>query len=343
MTRIHLLRIRRPHKFAGTERRASVRAAVALLVGCAAWVISAPGVAAPLSVVIDVERTPAAVDCVDGSKLLAKVEGITQRPLAADAQNANVIHVAVHFDRVGGEYHAELTFLGPKPGERRLSDPGNHCEPLADAAAVAIALLLDREIERRERDVTDRLRAEPTISITRAEVEPRRVHTNALAATVEAGVLAGFNAAVTGAVGIGFGLTPSAGWLLESNAWATVPASTSFGMGQVDVSLVAGSLGGCRLWGNVWQWGPCAGIAVGRLHGEGRGFDESFSSNLSWWALGASFLIKRPIGQNWDLGVQAAAWGLPEQRRFAVQNAGTAWNSPRIMPGLSVRLGFRFD
>jgi hypothetical protein len=54
-------------------------------------------------------------------------------------------------------------------------------------------------------------------------------------------------------------------------------------------------------------------------------------------------LVQRSLGPNWDLGLHALAWVLPGERRFMVQNAGIAWNSARVMPGLSVRLGFRFN
>ncbi len=323
--------------------RATSLAGAALACGIAAFAKPASCDAAPLSVSIDALRTPSAADCADGITLLAKVERIAQRSLGADATNADVIHVVVHFDRSGGEYRATLEFHGPKPGERTLSDPSHNCEALEDAATVAIALLLDREIERRERDDAQRPRAEPTIKITRGTVEPKRVKSSRFQASVEAGALAGFNSSLAKWVAIDFGLRPFPGWLVESSAWAMLPASRAYGAGHVDVSLAAGSVRACRLWGNEWQWGPCVAVAVGRLHGEGRGFDESLSSNLPWWALGASWLVQRSISENWDVGVHAFGWVSPEQRRFVVQNGGTAWNSAPFTPGLSVRLGFRFD
>jgi len=319
-----------------------VIASLGVAFGVGLLTVSASCIAAPLSLVIAAESTPAAVDCADSEGLLGKVERIAQRALAPKTPDAEAIRVVIQFDRSQGQYSAELVFHGPKPGERSLRDRSDRCEPLEDAVAVAIALLLDREIERRERELTEAPRAVTTIKIVTGRVEPRPFARGSVFLALEAGAQAGFNATAAPSAALAFGVRLQRGWLVESSAWTTLPAARTFGTGEVTLSLVAGTLRACHLWGHDWQWGPCAGVAVGRLHGSGRGFDESMSSSLLWSAVGGSVLLQRSLGERWELGLHALAWLPLKEQRFAVQNLGVAWSSAAVEPGLSVRLGFRF-
>ena len=296
--------------------------------------------AAPLSLVIAVERTDAAADCANESQLFAKVEQISQRSLQPQGPEGDAIRVVIHFDRSQDEYRADLEFQGPKPGERSLRDRSEHCAPLEDAVAVAIALLLDREVERRERESREVARAVSTIKIIGGKVEPKQYETSSLYAASEVQAL--FDSNVVPALTLAFGVNRSRGWLFESSALLMPPTTRRFETGEVSVSLVAGALRSCRLWGEKWQLGPCASFALGRLRGSGRGFDESLSSNLLWTAIGGELLLQRSLGERWEVGLHAAAWVPLRQQRFSVQSLGTAWNSSSIWPWLGLRLGVRF-
>lgn len=298
----------------------------------------------PLSLEITTERTEAASECADDAQLRGKVEQLSQRALGTIAPESDVIRVHVRFDRTKDEYRADLEFKGPKPGERMLSDHSENCEPLADAAAVAIALLLDTELERRVREAREVQRAVQTIQITRREVTPRpRVaRPKALALAIEGGAQSGLNSSVASGFALDLGTRVAPGWLFESSATLTLPVVSDYGPGQVTVLLATVALRACRLWGNEWQLGPCAAMAVGRLHGSGAGYDESFSSNLLWSAIGASVLVQREVAERWDFGLHATAWAPLEKRSFGVQGLGTAWNSSVISGGLTIRLGVRF-
>jgi hypothetical protein len=302
----------------------------------------APCVATPLSLVVTAERSPAAEDCADGAALLSKVERIAQRSLTPVAEDADAIRVRLRFERTQGEYRATLVFQGPKPGERSLRDHSDRCDPLEDAVAVAIALLLDSEIERRVRESSEAPRAVTTIRIIGARVEPRPLPAMPLRVALETGAHAGFGPTVSPSCSLAFGVSPASGWWIEPSAWVTLPTTSGYASGEVTVWLAAAGLRACRLWGDEWRWGPCAAAAVGRLHGSGRGFEESLSSSLLWSALEGSVLLQRSLGSRWELGLRASAWVLLRDQRFAVEHVGVAWGSDRIAPGLSVRLGYRF-
>jgi hypothetical protein len=252
------------------------------------------------------------------------------------------LQVFVHFDRVSGEYRADLEFRGAKPGQRSLRDRGDSCEPLEGAVAVAISLLLDGEIERRERAVVDVPRTASTISIVAAEVEPSPTKTTPWYGSVEGGPQWGFGGRATTWIGASLGVRPKPGWLLESSAIAWPPSTTKYDTGEVTVSLLAGALRACRLWGDRWRLGPCAAAALGRLHGVGRGFDESMSTTLLWSALGTSLSLERPLGERWVLGLQGTAWLPLFEQTLSVENVGTAWRPAVAWLGFGARLGVRF-
>ena len=310
--------------------------------GLVFFIVTASCWAAPLSLVIVAEHSEAAADCADEAKLFAKVEKISQRPLEPERPDPDAVRVVIRFDRSEDEYRADLEFQGPKPGERSLRDRSSHCEPLEDAVAVAIALLLDSEVERRERESREVARAVPTITIIRSEVVPKQLATHSFHVAGDAGIQGGFDSRAVPRFALALGMSPSDKWLFELSAELIPPATNRFGAGEVSVSLVAGALRACRLWGNEWQWGPCAGIGIGRLHGSGHGFDESLSSSLLWTAFSGGLLVQRTFADRWQLGAQATAAVPLREQRFSVQNLGTAWNCSAIWPSFGVRLGVRF-
>jgi len=300
--------------------------------------------AAPLSLEITTERSEAAPDCADDARLLGKVEKMLQRALGARGPESDVIRVHVKFDRIKDEYRAELEFKGPKPGERALSDRSDHCEPLEDAAAVAVALLLDTELERRVREAHEVERVVQTIQITRHEIVPRARAPRAamLALGVEGGVRSGLSSSVSPGFALDVGTRAVRGWLFESSGALAPPMTARYGVGEVTVSLTSVGLRACRLWGNEWELGPCASLALGRLHGSGSGYDESFSSNLFWSAGGASMLLQRVIAGRWDIGLHAVAWAALRKQSFEIDGLGTAWRSSTFSTEWAARLGVRF-
>jgi hypothetical protein len=299
-------------------------------------------IAAPLSIEITTERTQAAADCADDARLREQVERVSQRALGPIGPESDVIRVHVRFARTNDEYRADLEFKGPKPGERTLSDRSEQCGPLEDAAAIAIALLLDTELERRDREARAVPRAVQTIQITHREVMPRPRASRVFALAVEGGLQLGLNSTITPGFALDLGTRAVPGWLFESSGALYMPTTSKYAVGQVTVSLATVALRACRLWGNDWQFGPCAALALGRLHGSGAGYDESLSSNLLWSAFGASLLLQRTIAERWDLGLYATTWAPLRKQSFEVQGLGTAWNSPTFLGGLGIRLGVRF-
>lgn len=315
---------------------------IALGIGVAS--IPSPCSASPLSLVIETEHADNAKDCADQARLLSKVEQLAQRTVSASIASADSIHVVVRFARAAGVYRATLEFQGPKPGVRQLGDRSDSCEPLVDAVAVAIALLLDNELERRERAAIEVRHAAPTIRIIDSRVEPKRGSPSGIPwyLATEGGPQWGLRSTATAWFGLVLGVAATSGFALESSALAWLPSESRFDTGTVTVSLVAGAVRGCYLWGHGWRLGPCAAMALGRLRGSGGGFDESFSTNLFWAALGTSLELRRELAERWEVGLLVTTWVPLSEQQLSVENLGTAWNSEAIWLGAGVRLGVRF-
>jgi hypothetical protein len=300
--------------------------------------------ASPLSLVIETEPGDGAKECAAQARLLHKVEQLAQRTVVASVPSADSIRVVVRFDRAAGEYRATLEFQGPKPGVRQLSDRSDSCEPLVDAVAVAIALLLDNELERRELAAIEVRRAAPTIRIIDSRVEPRGGSSSGVTwyLATEGGPQWGLRSTATPWFGLVLGIAAKSGFALESSALGWLPSESKFDTGAVRVSLVAGAVRGCYLWGQRWKFGPCVAMALGRLRGSGQGFDESLSTNLFWAALGTSLELRRELTEQWEVGLLLPMWVPLTEQRLSVENVGTAWNSTSIWLGAGVRLGVRF-
>jgi hypothetical protein len=300
--------------------------------------------AVPLSLRITTERTESASDCADRDELYRKVRQVSQRALVTEQPAQNSVLVTARFDKRGEEYLAELRFGGAKPGERRFRDRGSDCRSLEDAIAVAIVLLLDTEIEQRERALEVVRHSEPTISLTSGEVRVRgltRADTEGTVA-IKGGPLWGATETTAASFALELGLRLRSAWQFEVGAWALWPRTVSYGKGEVTVSLVSAEVRGCRTWGEVLLFGACVAPALGRLHGTGRGFDESASANLVWVAVGGAVTLEVPLGRRWFGGLEGAAWVPLSHQTLSVTNLGTAWNSAAIWGGLAARLGVRF-
>jgi hypothetical protein len=89
-----------------------------------------------------VARAPAASDCPDAAALAAEVARRMGRPALDPIGIEGMPGLDVRFERQGDAYAAVVVVRGR---ERRLADPGPGCAGLADALALTLAILLDRD------------------------------------------------------------------------------------------------------------------------------------------------------------------------------------------------------
>jgi hypothetical protein len=301
--------------------------------------------AAPLSLHITTTRTEHAMDCADSTRLYTKVQQLSPLALVNDSTSQQAVRVTAHFDKRGDAYSANVEFTGVKPGERRFQDRGMNCESLENAVATAIALLLDTENQLREPSSKVVYRVESTLKLSpiKLSVRERSLQTHEWTLSAKGGPLWNGAGAPLAWFAMDVGLNYKSTWQVELGGFTHLPKTVGYGQGEVVLSLIAAELRGCKIWGRSFWFGACVSQAIGRLHGAGKRFDESTSSNLLFSALGGTLTLQVPLGRRWFGGFEAGTWVPLADQTFSVDNLGTAWNSAVIWGFFATRLGVRFQ
>lgn len=290
------------------------------LAALAALALAAPSVAAadpPLARLV-VHRAQAAADCPDAPALAAAVHALVQRP-ALDP--ASTDHLAPVYDiQIFRDDEGYAAILQAGGLTRQLSDPGATCAELAEALALTLAILLDTEAApppppplpspppspsplpspSPQPSPLPQPQPQPIAPLPPPPPRPPRVRgpkawdlNFELGAAQTAGILTPFSWALSaegsvrlrsGSFGVGAIWMPT----------RTIDAPP----GEVDVSLVAGTLRACAaILGKLT--GPrlslCAAPIMGSIQGAGRGYSPDRESNALWFALGAAALAEGPL------------------------------------------------
>ncbi len=313
--------------------------------------------AAPLGASLAVERSERAGDCPDAVALTQRVERILQRSLAQGSASEE-LEVRVHFEFNRDEYFAQVQSIGAKPGERSLHDRGSSCAALAEAVSVTIALLLDKELERRVSEPesaaptnataqTQRPRPASAKPPTEAEDDASRsgAHREAapfeLRGSLEGGAAAGLVGQPSPLLSEQIGVRLQHGLIFDAGFSAALPGTTSYGSGSVRSTLFFASTRACYVWGERLSVGPCASFGIGRLQGVGIGYQDLATRNLTWTAVAAGLVAEGPVWGRVFWGATGGLWWPTHQSSFSVQNVGTAWESSRLAGSVALRVGFR--
>lgn len=270
-------------------------------------------VVAQLSAAIVVSRAPDARDCPDTEQFAARVERISGTPLVSPEGARAVLRA--DFSRAGNAYEARLLLSGSRQGERVLRDESPTCEPLADAVAVATALLLD------------------PASRPPAAHEPPAPAPSWLGFWLSgrfgagAGVVGGPSWIAGGALGASLGpLT-----LVELGGALTGTQESQLGGGAVEVRLWFVELGAFRsLTGERFKLGPTLHLMAGALRGEGTQYPVTSSASLMWLAIGAGVRTDFAVGPSLRLGARAQVVVPARNHSFSVGYVGTAYESSTI-------------
>jgi hypothetical protein len=318
----------------------------------AAGSLSASALGAPLTATISVEASSEASDCPDREQLTREVEHILHRSLGSTADSGPALEVSVRFSRARDGYTALVRSLGPKPGERELRDRGASCAALAEAASVAIALLLDKELAEPSTEPAPSpapapapaappipIASKPMAAEGAASSAPSQRHFE-LRPSFELGASTGLGSAPAAIGTLGLGVRLERALTLDLLVAAESARSTEFAAGSVRTSLLLVALRGCYRWGNTVAVGPCLTLARGWLTGEGVGYAAAQSAELRWLGAGAGVVAEGPVWGRLSWLVTGTLW-LPLQRSsFSLENGGTAWESSRLAGTLGAGLAF---
>ena len=311
------------------------------------WLFSSrPAKCAPLGAALEAERESGAEDCPSSAELTSNVEHILQRSLASDPRAGEALRVSVHFTARTDEYSVQVRSLGAKPGERTLKDRGRSCAALAEAVSVAIALLLDKELEPKHPEparpkATDAGKLAPPVAAASEPESSTAATVLELRVSFEGGIALGLVAASPPLLSEQVGVRLRRGWLFDAGFNAVLPGSTRFQQGEVRSTLLFASLRGCYTWGERFFVGPCALLGLGRLQGVGIGYQVVAAQDLLWTAVGAGVVAEGPVWGRVFWGVSGSLWLPTRESTFSVENLGIAWKSPIVAGSAAARVGFR--
>ncbi|MBS2012550.1 MAG: hypothetical protein JST00_06675 [Deltaproteobacteria bacterium] len=263
--------------------------------------------------------------------------------------------ISIEFAHRGSRLQAVIRATGEKRGTRVLEDDGPSCAPLAEATALAIAILVDPEAaaaavakeenpptataEDGEQPIARRPIAPPRESpapTTTGSRETQRRGTR-WGASIDggAGMMTGVNASVSPFFAIGLALRPVELFSFEVSALIGPSRSHDLDRGAVEVSFIGGGAAGC-IW-PIANAGPaaidvggCLGGIVTSVRGEGRGYDSDRSAARAWGALDAHLAMNGALVGPVGWGLRAGAVVPLHRESFGVAGAGTAYEMASI-------------
>jgi hypothetical protein len=296
-----------------------------------------------------VTRDAGSESCADEDALKGRVSAILKRQSWAEAAQGVRVDFDVRFARAeDGAFVAKVAARGDKVGQRLLRDQSPHCDALSQAVSVAIALLLDSAKSEHDSATEATNERKPTAAAAppaptpEPDAEPARdqTDTEGLSGRFSLGGGAGYGLGGSGtllgeaSLGLGAGR-----FRFALSGFATLPTSHEYRAGNVRTSLLFGSARGCYLVGRGFLLGPCVELGVGRLRGEGTGFEQAQPSNLLWTAGALGLAAEAPLAGRLFLRLGATLWVPTRRHSFSVQNAGIAWESKPVGGVLSAALG----
>jgi hypothetical protein len=292
-----------------------------------------------LDMALQVTREPGAEACPDGPSLGARVAAIRGPASAPSGQSYTVV-----FTRDSSGYSAAVGATERPLEVRTIGAPGETCEAIAQAAALAIVLLVDGEVAAPEPAAPE---PAPPVSpaqparAARAVTPPgkhadqnRRKVRGSLSAS--GGLLAGVLEPVSPLVASELALVAARFRVGLGALW--VPRQTvRLGPGALHETLLAGSLRGCAA---LWRWQAlrfegCGGLHAGAVHVRARGFTRNEQRTRALVSLPLELALLYVTGL---FGVELSTAALVPLRRhdFSIDALGSAHDSWPV--ALSARL-----
>lgn len=301
-----------------------------------------------------VQRSPG-LDCPEAPALSSRIRTFTPRaPAAASPSAGSDETIRVEFGRRGSRLSATIHTTGEKRGTRVLDDEGPSCAALAEATALAIAILVDPEAaaaiarddspgaaappkpEPPPPPPVEPARDAPPLSPALEPNEPKRVGRGwGLAIHGGAGVVSGLNASIAPLLLIGVEIRPIDLVSVEASMLFAPARGHDLDRGAVDVSLLGGEALGCawpvsRAGPLAIDAGACVGAAVASVRGEGRGYDADRSASRPWGALDAHLAIRGTLLGPIGCGLRAGVVVPFHRESFGISGIGTAYEMAAV-------------
>lgn len=322
---------------------------------------------------IELAPVPPGSNCLSERQLAMKIQA-ELLGMGQDARSAQAA-VRVRILRGGGQFTAQIEVEGQPKGQRQLE--AAECESLAEALAVAIAVVLDGQAARAadERSGTIAATSQPNQNETSNYAKPVESATRSDQAKPSAlqprdtpvrGTMSGpamidLIPATTaeptpklrrGGLGLWLGggvasdasLLISAGvaldWLpfeARLGAWWQSTPDLNLTQGTVARSRLGGALAGCMVWGRRWRLLGCGHTWLGAESFEGQGFAQPRFDTVFWGAAGPGIGIS--TGQRLRIALDAIGLVNFTNDRYVARVAGAEQKTDALALWLMLRIG----
>lgn len=234
------------------------------------------------------------------------------------------------------DFLARIVVRGPaRRIEREVAGAG--CVTVTDAAALVLALAVEQQAAIDLATAAPPPAPQPAARPTRVESGPApRV---ALAASLLVGGRVGTGMLPEADLGVSAGLAIGRGdlWMeLEGTSWIARELDVAGGGAEIDAETAA--VRGC------WRprvWVPCAALELGRVRGQGQGFEDADAGAALWLAVTPGLGVAVSLGDGWYLSARAEVAVTLSAPRFTM--AGAPVHAPghligRLTAGIAVPL-----
>jgi hypothetical protein len=296
-----------------------------------------------------VSRNAGAESCPDGAALGARIAHVRGRPADSDASA-----YAVEFSRQNGDFSAQIRRLDGSTGARVLKARESSCRALAQAVAVAVALLLDSSagapvdvtpptapaetVEPATNVPEPAPRPEPVASPAQERDVPRAHVPTRLLLSAGAGLIAGVLRPVVPAFLASFGLVRAA-LRAELGALTTYPMNVSLAPGHLRESLQAGFVRACAapVRAQALRLDACTGALAGVTRAHALGFSRNHRRHAAWAALPAELALAY-LPARFGVELDAGALFPLKRRDFSINGLGAAYHSWPVSLQVALRL-----
>lgn len=289
---------------------------------------------------LSVTRDPGAEDCPDADGLAADLAR-----LGGGGEVTSAFSYSVAFSHTQEGLRASIR--GSAGSARVLEDRGPRCRALAQATAITLALL--RDSDARELDSSPTAPATETI-VTQPPAPPpvpSEVHDEQEPSRGPEWIVSVGGAGLFGVVRpVAPAFTVEAGAAfararVQLGALWMMPQTLPLAPGSLRETLVSGFVRPCltTLRGALLRLDLCAGVHVGRIQTEARGYTDNRTASALWLTLPAELALAYTAQHYW-LELGASALIRLKSTDFAVDGLGVAYSSPPIGALLSLRIAY---
>jgi hypothetical protein len=270
---------------------------------------------------LEVQRAEGAEGCAGAPALADDLQQMVGRP-AVDVEPGPGDGYRIDIARSAEGFEAVVRRRGEVAGERRIVDPDPTCQGLRETVSLAMAVILDEPPRTAEGPGPPRVPSTPPPVAPAPDLAAPPGPP--LHGSVRAGAMASYELldALWPVLFAELEVDPLPRLSVAAGVLWAPTEEASAGTGSVALALLAGSVRGCgHLRAAQPRVSGCLDLAMGRLLGEGVGYEDNGLAHRFWIAAGASLDASGPVYGPLGWTARLGMWVPLRHQRFAVERA----------------------